>query len=378
MEKFSLELPTEEALKEEISATFMPTTKEEIVIVDTATQKANQIMTVDLDSFEQRKEYTDVIENFGLEEMKACQTKNSILQKQMASLQVAGSESGEVAKGLTELTLKMKDLDPSAIDFAKTGPLGKIFNPVRKYFEKFHTADEEIAAIVKSLENGKKTLINDNTTLELEEASMREMTKKMQNNIELGEKLDACIVQNLEQARLNGEDPEKIRFIEEEILYPLRQRVQDFQQIQVVDEQGIIAMEIIRRNNKELIRSVDRAQNVTVTALRTAVTVAGALYNQKIVLEKITALNDTTNKMIESTSRLLHEQGVAIQKQASETAISPEILKASFNETLAALEDLSKYRQEALPRMRQSIETFKELSAAGEEKISQMERNGLL
>lgn len=378
MAGFSLELPTEEAVKEEVMQAIVPTTKEEVVIVDAAKDKAEQIMQINLDSIEQRREVTSVIDNFGMEEMKACQSHNAILQKRMANFTMAGGETGEVAKSLEDLTIKMKDLDPSGIDFIKKGPLGQLFNPVRRYFERYHTADEEIGAIVKSLEKGKKTLQADNTTLEIEEANMREMTKKMQKNIMLGMKLDDYLSNAIENAKINGEDPDKIKFVEEEILYPLRQRIEDFQQIQVVDQQGIVAMELIRRNNNELIRSVNRAQNVTVTALRTAVTVAGALYNQKIVLEKVNALNATTNNMIEATSRMLHEQGVEIQKQASETAISPEVLKASFEETIQALEDISNYRQEALPRMKETINTFNELAAVGERKIQELEKSGAI
>jgi len=378
MAGFSLELPTEEAVKEEVIQAIVPTTKEEVAIVDTAKDKADQIMQINLDSIEQRREVTSVISNFGLEEMKSCQTHNAILQKRMATFTMAGGETGEVAKSLEDLTIKMKDLDPSGIDFIKKGPLGQLFNPVRRYFERYHTADEEIGTIIKSLEKGKKTLQADNTTLEIEEANMREMTKKMQKNIVLGMKLDEYLTNAIENAKIAGEDPEKIKFVEEEILYPLRQRIEDFQQIQVVDQQGIIAMELIRRNNNELIRSVNRAQNVTVTALRTAVTVAGALYNQKIVLEKVTALNATTNSMIEATSKMLHEQGVEIHKQASETAISPDVLKASFEETIQALDDISNYRQDALPRMRETINTFNELALVGERKIQELEKSGAL
>ena len=378
MSGFSLDLPTEEAVKEELLPQIMPTEKEEVMIADTVKERANQIMNVNLDSITERKEITTAINDFGKTEIKACQSKNAILQKQIVQLQAAGGENGEVAKGLADLTIKMKDLDPSGLDFMKSGTLGKLFNPVRRYFERYKTADEEIAAIVDSLEKGKKTLMNDNTTLEIEEVNMRQVTKKMQTNIELGTQLDEYLTTNLEQARATGADPEKIRFIEEEILFPLRQRIQDFQQIQLVDQQGIIAMELIRKNNAELIRSVNRAQNVTVTALRTAVTVAGALYNQKIVLEKVNALNTVTNQMLESTSKMLHQQGTEIQRQASETAISAESLKVAFDETFAALEDISKYKQEALPRMRETIESFKEMAAVGEQRITEMERAGAL
>ena len=41
----------------------------------------------------------------------------------------------------------------------------------------------------------------------------------------------------------------------------------DMQQMIVVNQQGIIAIEVIRRNNKELIRGVDRAKNVTIFSI---------------------------------------------------------------------------------------------------------------
>ncbi|MBR1740576.1 MAG: toxic anion resistance protein [Lachnospiraceae bacterium] len=371
---FSLELPSEEEVKQEVVEAIAPTPKEEAAIENMAGDRAKQIMEVDLDNIQERREYVEVIEKFGLDEMKTVRNQNAILNQRIGMFEKQGGESGDVAKGLSELTIKMKDLDPSGIDFVKSGPLGKLFNPVRRYFEKYKTADQEIADIVKSLEKGKHTLQNDNITLETEEGELRQMVKKMKQNIEIGVKLDESVSSQIEAARVSGTDPEKIKFVEEEILFPLRQRIEDFQQVLTVGQQGIIAMNIIRKNNKELIRSVDRAENVTVTALRTAVTVAGALYNQKIVLEKVNALNETTNHMIAATSKMLKEQGAEIQKQASEAMVSPEVLQQSFNDTMEALEDLSRYRQEALPVMKKTIDTFRELAEIGEAQIEKMDR----
>lgn len=372
---FSLELPDEEEVKKEVAIAIAPTEKEETAIAGMVGERASQIMSVDLDNIQERREYVEVIEQFGVDEMKMVRNQNAILNQRIGMFEKQGGESGEVAKGLSDLTLKMKDLDPSGIDFMKEGPLGKLFHPVRRYFEKYKTADQEIAEIVKSLEKGKHTLQNDNVTLETEETELRQLTKKMRQNIEIGLKLDESVSAQVEQAKVSGLAQEKITFVEEEILFPLRQRIEDFQQVLTVSQQGIIAMNIIRRNNKELIRSVDRAENVTITALRTAVTVAGALYNQKIVLEKVNALNETTNHMIAATSKMLKEQGAAIQKQASEAMVSPEVLKQSFHDTMEALEDLSRYRQEALPVMRKTIEEFRELAETGEAQIEKMDRS---
>jgi uncharacterized protein YaaN involved in tellurite resistance len=192
--------------------------------------------------------------------------------------------------------------------------------------------------------------------------------------IQLGILMDRSIEMQIEAARSRNEDPEKVRFVAEEVLFPLRQRVMDMQQMVVVNQQGVMAMEVVIRNNKELMRGVERAQTVTISALRTSVTVAGALYNQRIVLKKVEMLDDTTNDIIRSTSQMLKYQGAEIQKRSMETNISVEGMKTAFADVMVALDSISTYKQEALPRMRDTIDQFKELAAIGEEQIQQLEK----
>ncbi len=370
---FTLELPKEEEIKAVVQAETATTDLEKAKVTTLVAENTQTILNVDLDSMESRRECVTAIEGFGLDTLRKSESKNAILQKRMYQFSEAGGEGGDVSKGLVDLTLRMRDLDPSKADFLKKGKLGKLFNPARRYFERFKTADEEIAEIVKSLDRGKKSLEDDNTTLEIEQTSMRQLTKQLNQNIEIGMQMDISLENAVANMQAENEDPEKIKFIQEEILYPLRQRVQDFQQLLIVNQQGIIAMEIIRRNNKELIRSVDRAKLVTIAALRTAVTVAGALYDQKIVLEKIKALNEETNRMISATSTMLREQGADIQRQSEEANISPETLTAAFNDALAALDAISTYKQEALPRMKNTIAQFQTLAEEGEKRIRKLE-----
>ncbi|CAM3994217.1 hypothetical protein VRRI112168_09685 [Vreelandella rituensis] len=100
-------------------------------------------------------------------------------------------------------------------------------------------------------------------------------------------------------AARDADDPRR-RFLEEELLFPLRQRIVDLQQQLAVSQQGVLALEVIICNNRELMRGVDRAINVTVSALTVAVTVAMAMAmaNQRLVLDRVEALNTTTSQMI--------------------------------------------------------------------------------
>ncbi|MEK4975954.1 toxic anion resistance protein [Bacillus sp. FSL K6-6540] len=371
---FTMEVIRPEEIKTAIEEQVKPEPEEVTQLKELAASNVQAIMELDIESLEKRRQVLQSIESFGISTMRSSSEKNALLQVQVGRLSKTGDEGGEVAKGLTELQLQLKDLDPSVVDFAKSGLLGMVFNPLRRYFAKFQKADAVISDIIISLDKGKTVLKNDNTTLEIEQQTLRELTKKLQKEIQLGMLMDTEIESQVEAAKIRQESEDKIRFITEEVLFPLRQRVMDLQQMLVVNQQGIMAIEVVIRNNKELIRGVDRARNVTVSALKISVTVASALYNQKIVLKKIELLNETTNNLISATSKMLKDQGAAIHKQSLETSISVDTLKQAFTDVLSALDSISTYKQEALPRMRETIHQFSELAVTGEQQIQRLER----
>jgi len=375
---FTMQVADPSEIKTVIEQEVKPIPEEVVQLKKVADSNVATIMALDIESMDKRREILQSIDTFGMDTMKSSSSKNAALQVSVGKISKTGDEGGLVAKGLAELHIQLKDLDPSMIDFTKTGFLGKLFNPLRTYFLKFQKADSVIADIVVSLDKGKTTLKNDNTTLEIEQQAMRDLTKKLQKEIQLGVLMDESIEAQLEMAKARGEDADKIRFITEEILFPLRQRVMDLQQMLIVNQQGIMASEVVIRNNKELMRGVDRAKNVTISALKISITVASALYNQKIVLKKIELLNQTTNELIAGTSRLLSEQGAEIHKQSLETNISVDTLKQAFSDVISALESISTYKQEALPKMRESINQFREMADEGEKRILRLEKGSRL
>ena len=372
---FSMNVCDTEEIKNEVIEDVKPEKEEVKKLKLLSDNNVEAVMNLDMDSLEDRKLILKSIDEFGLDTMQKSSQKNALLEVSVKNLSQMGDEGGEVTIGLTELQRAMKDLDPSMIDFTKKGFFGRIANPIRTYFDKYQKADTVINDIMESLEKGKITLKNDNTTLEIEELSMRDLTKKLAKEIEMGIMMDEEISDALNKAKVNNDDPDRISFVSEEILFPLRQRIMDMQQMIVVNQQGIIAIEVIRRNNKELIRGVDRAKNVTISALRTATIVASAIYNQKIVLKKIDLLNKTTNDLISGTSKMLKEQGAEIQRQSIESNISVDTLKSAFSDTLEALNAISSYKQEALPRLKETISQFKELADLGEKQISKLEKS---
>jgi uncharacterized protein YaaN involved in tellurite resistance len=374
LEPFSLKVPDDVAIKSEVQEQVKPLPEEVAQLQALAESNAAEIMTLDIDEFAKKKEILRSIESFGADSMKRSAKKNSLLQMTVGRLSKDGDEGSVVAKGLADLHRELEDLDPSLIDFTKTGLLGMLTNPIRSYFAKYQKADTVIGDIIVSLDKGETTLKNDNTTLEIEQQEMRILTKKLMKEIQLGTLMDEAIEKQIDAARARNEDHEKVIFVTEEVLFPMRQRFMDMQQMIAVNQQGVMATEIVIRNNKELMRGVERARNVTISALRISVMVASALYSQKIVMKKIQLLNEITERLIDGNARRMKEQGVEIQKQSLEANISVETLKTAFADAMEALDSISTYKQEALPKMRDTINQFKELTAKGEEQIQKLEK----
>ena len=130
---FTLDIPKKEEIQKVVEEQTQVDVETALAISDASKEKGAEIMNTNLDNFEERKEITKAIEEFGTDIIEKSSTKNALMKTRLGDLSRAGGESGVVAKGLEDLSVQMKDLDPSGIDFMKTGPLGKPVFSQKKY-----------------------------------------------------------------------------------------------------------------------------------------------------------------------------------------------------------------------------------------------------
>ena len=122
--------------------------------------------------------------------------------------------------------------------------------------------------------------------------------------------------------------------------------------------QGYLALDLVKKNNVERVKGVDRASTTTVGALRTAVTVAQAMTNQKLVLGQITALNQTTAGIIDSTGQMLRDNTAQIHEQAASSTIPMETLQRAFQNIYDTMDEVDSFKLRALDSMKQTVETL--------------------
>lgn len=336
-----------------------------------------RIMKTDISDSTAQQQARAAMEQMGIELQKDAARRSAMLKQPLTKMMADSEDGGEVARSLVDLKMHVEDLDPAQIDleagwFTRVlGYIPGIGTPIKRYFSRFENASTSIDAIINSLEGGRELLKRDNITLSDDQAAMRSLTLKLEKSVKLGQLIDKRLQSALDTDILQS-DP-RHRFVAEELLFPLRQRIQDLQQQLLVNQQGYLTTEMIIRNNKELIRGVNRALNTTISALQVGVTLALALANQKIVLEKVRAINKTTEDLIAGTAARLRTQGAEIQKQASSTQIEIGVLRQAFADVRAALDDISTYRTQALPKMAESILEMDRLATDSEKEIRKLE-----
>ncbi len=308
-------------------------------------------------------EKVGAIQSMGDKEMRASASVSSrMLERPAAALRSGRGGSGDdaqtrVANTLVDLRTTVTELDPARADLGGARKILKFLpggDKLQRYFAKYQSAQSHLNAIIKALDSGQDELRKDNASIETEKANMWATMGKLSEYNELATALDSALeakVAALEAAG-NSEDANTLRA---DGLFPIRQRRQDIMTQMAVAVQGYMALDLIRKNNIELIKGVDRAQTTTVAALRTAVIVAQALSRQKLVLDQITALNTVTSNLIESTSAQLRLQGAQINQQAATGTIDLAKLQAAFDNVFQTMDALDAFRGQAVDSMAQTV-----------------------
>lgn len=289
---------------------------------------------------------------------RAAESSNRLLKTPVKALNEGGlSDTSKVGQTLTELRRTVEDLDPSQASGAKSW-LDKLpfANKVTNYFEKYQSAQKHLDAILHALYNGQDELRKDNAALNQEKQQLWDTMGRLNQYIYIAERLDARVAAAV--AEVESSDPDKARLLREDVLFYVRQKHQDLLTQLAVSIQNYLAIDIVIKNNIELIKGVDRASTTTISALRTAVIVAQALNNQKLVLDQITALNTTTSNLIERTSVLLRENSVQIQQQAASATIGLPQLQAAFQNIYATMDAIDTFKVQALDTMATTIGTL--------------------
>ena len=308
------------------------------------------------------KDCVDRIHTMGNKDVEqSAGVSNRLLERPVKTLKNGLFDSGsDISRALVDLRTTVEKLDPSSQGdlFATRKLLGLIpfGNRLNEYFDQYRSSQSHLNAIVETLRRGKDELLRDNAAIEQEKVNLWTLMERLEKYIYLGRKLDTAL--DAKAKALEPTDAQKAKVVREELLFYTRQKVTDLLTQMAVNIQGYLALDLLRKNNFELIKGVDRATTTTVAALRTAVMVAQALVNQKLVLDQISALNSTTANMIETTSEMLRKQTGEIHQQAASSTIEVDKLRKAFENVYQTMDAIADFKSRSLESMRKTVDSL--------------------
>ncbi|WP_062640742.1 toxic anion resistance protein [Streptomyces maremycinicus] len=290
----------------------------------------------------------------------AAAQSNRMLERTIRSLPDQGGDAqSQVAGSLVELRRVVEDLDPRDPPAAR----GRRFlsrlpggNKLRDHVAKYASAQGTLNRIVGSLRGGQDELRRDNAALQTERVRLWETMGKLQEYVVLTDALDTAVGRRVADAEIS--DPERADTLRADVLFPVRQKHQDLLTQLAVCAQGYLAMDVVRRNNDELIKGVDRAATTTVSALRISVMLASALDHQKKVIEQVDALRGTTEDLIRGNAEMLATQSGEIQRIAADPAVGAETLRSAFQQIYRTLDTIDTYKVRATEAMAVTVENL--------------------
>ncbi|MFJ8006533.1 toxic anion resistance protein [Streptomyces fagopyri] len=301
------------------------------------------------------------IAGLGASEMRgAAAQSNRMLERTLRSLPSKGEDAqSHVAGSLVELRRVVEDLDPRDLSAGKGRKLLSRLpggNRLRDHVAKYASSQATLNKIVGSLRGGQDELRRDNAALQTERVRLWETMGKLQEYVVLTQALDTAVEEHI--TGVDAADPTQADTLRSDVLFPVRQKHQDLLTQLAVCAQGYLAMDVVRRNNDELIKGVDRAATTTVSALRISVMLASALDNQRKVVDQVNALRGTTEELIRGNAEMLATQSGEIQRIAADPAVGAETLRTAFQQIYRTLDAIDTYKVQATESMAATVESL--------------------
>lgn len=303
----------------------------------------------------------------------AAQIAGRLLDRTLASV----SSPVPVSASLTELRRSVRALDPQDLS-RLTGRkiLGFLpgGNAARGLLARLRAADEPLNRIVLRLRSGQDALRRDNAAIKGERQRLWDVMTALSRDAALAAEMDEAVERQV--AILDLAEPERAKALRADVLFGLRQRHQDLLTQLAVCAQGYLALDVVRRNNDELIKGVERAVGTTVTALRIGVTVAAALAGQREVIDQVDAVRGLTDSLLRSNAALMSLQGQDIERLAAEPAVGIDAVRTSFDQIYAAIDAVDTFKARAADSMSSTVSALDAEIRRAHDQLSRVRETG--
>lgn len=278
---------------------------------------------------------------------------SSLLQGRFMQQNFVGAESTPAYKAIGEIRAQLDDLNPGKQGdlFQPNKLLGVIpwGNKLQAYFRKYQSAGTQLQTSMQQLYAARDDMQKDVVEIESTRGKLWDGMQKLAGAIHFSETLDTRLAERV--TALKATDPKRAHALEQEVLFYVRQNLQDMLTQQSVCINGYLALDVLKKTGREMVNGCSRVATTGMSALAVAQTVARATGNQLEVMEMLQGVNSTIEGLIAETGKALNTHVEKTTEFSQNPGLGMDKLKEMFDQTFKAMDAMDTFRSKAIDVM---------------------------
>lgn len=263
---------------------------------------------------------------------------------------VRARDAGPVGETLTDLLVKVKDLDVKDLAESKSGFLEKIpfvgalFNTVDRTMARFNTLAGQIEIITAKLDEAMVGLLKDIEVLEQLYEHNRAFHADLGVFVEAGAlRLDKARREELPALRKEAEesgDPmaaQRVRDFAEKI-NRFERRIHDLQLSRTITVQTAPQIRLIQSNNQTLSEKIQTSILTTIPIWKSQMVLALSLHGQRGAAHLQKKVSDTTNELLRKNAEMLESATVETAREVERSVVDIETLREVQQRLISSIE----------------------------------------
>jgi uncharacterized protein YaaN involved in tellurite resistance len=364
--EFVLQAPeTISVVSEDVARTALPLSADMQNAVEEQVDRFMQgLLSEDVqsDAFRQRLDSAFAL---GREEISIA---SSLMQGRLLQANFMDMEDSSAFKAIQEMRGHLDALNPGKEGdlFQMQKFLGFIpyGNKLQTYFRKYQGAAGQLQKSMQQLYSARDDMQRDVIDIEATRVKLWDAMQKLKAAIHFAECLDSRLQQRV--ITLKSTDAQRAKALEQEVLFYVRQNLQDMLTQQAVCTNGYLALDVLKKTGREMMNGCSRVATTGMSALAVAQTVARATGNQIKVMDALTGINSTIENLMTETGRQLNQHTDRVGQFAQNPMIGIDKLKDMFDQTFKAMDAMDSFRSKAIEVMGQNNQIIQQQCAKAE------------
>lgn len=271
--------------------------------------------------------------------------------------QIRAKDSGEVGVVLTDLLVKVQDVNIDSIDPNQKGfSLSKLFGGVRKETQKFISRYDKISVqiekIIDQLDRSKLQLIRDITALDTMYEKNLDYLKQldifiMAGSLKLKDLNEKVMPELKEKASRTGDamDAQKVKDMAE-LISRFEKKIHDLKLSRMIAIQSAPQIRLIQNNDQTLVEKIQSSIMNTIPLWKNQIAIAITMLRQQSALRLQRDVTNATNNLLARNSEMLKTSSIDIAKENERGIVDIETLKKVNEDLIITLEETLKIQQE--------------------------------